>query len=194
MTRLGQDGGYGLGVVGKDPGFAAIAVLTLALGIGANTALFSVVNGVLLSPLPFPNPDELLAAYTKSGTFQESYISYPNFLDWQKDNRSFAALSAFRSDDYNMVGPGDPERVHIHMISAEFFPVLGLQPLLGRAFRPEEDQAGAGPVTILGDGLWKRKFGLSQGVFGKKITLKGKSYTIVGGGPGRITALSPTDV
>src|SRR5438552_3144779 len=194
MISFWQDVRYGLRVLGKNPGFAAIAVLTLALGIGANTALFSVVNGVLLSPLPFPNPDELLAVYSKTGTFQESSIAYPNFLDWQKDNHSFAALSAFRSDDYNMVGPGDPERVHIHMISAEFFPALGLQPLLGRTFRPEEDQAGAGPVTILGDGLWKRKFGLSRDVLGKSITLNGKSYTIIGVAQGRITGLSPTDV
>ena len=194
MMSFWQDVRYGLRVLGKNPGFTAIAVLTLALGIGANTALFSVVNGVLLNPLPFPNPDQLLAVYSKTGTFQESSISYPNFLDWQKDNHSFAALSAFRSDDYNMVGAGEPERVHIHMISAEFFPALGLQPLLGRTFRPEEDQAGAGPVTILGDGLWKRKFGLSRDVLGKSITLNGKSYTIIGVAQGRITGLSPTDV
>src|SRR5258708_5067250 len=167
--------------------FVPIPCEISGLGIGANTALFSVVNGVLLSPLPFPNPDELLAVYSKTGTFQESSIAYPNFLDWQKDNHSFAALSAFRSDDYNLIGPGDPERVHIHMISAEFFPALGLQPLLGRAFRSEEDHAGARPETILGDGLWKRKFGMSQDVLGKNITLNGKSYTIVGVAPGRIT-------
>src|SRR5256884_9437603 len=189
-----QDVRYGLRVLGKNPGFTAIAVLTLALGIGANTALFSVVNGVLLNPLPFPNPDQLLAAYSKTGTFQESSISYPNFLDWQKDNHSLAALSAFRSDDYNMVGAGEPERVHIHMISAEFFPALGLQPLLGRTFRPEEDQAGARPVTILGDGRWKGRFGLSRGVFWRVIPPDGRVYTIVGVAPGRITGLSPSDL
>src|SRR5690242_549556 len=194
MMSFWQDVRYGLRVLGKNPGFMVTAVLTLALGIGANTALFSVVNGVLLNPLPFPNPDELVAVYAKSPTFQESSIAYPNFLDWQKDNHSFAALSAFRSDDYNMVGAGEPERVHIHMISAEFFPALGLPPQLGRTFRPEEDQAGAGPVTILGDGLWKRKFGLSQDVLGKSITLNGKSYTIIGVAQGRITGLSPTDL
>ena len=194
MMSFWQDVRYGLRVLGKNPGFTAIAILTLALGIGANTALFSVVNGVLLNPLPFPSPDQLLAVYSKTGTFQESSISYPNFLDWQKDNHSFAALSAFRSDDYNMVGAGEPERVHIHMISAEFFPALGLPPLLGRTFRSEEDQAGAGPVTILGDGLWKRKFGLSLDVLGKSITLNGKSYTIIGVAQGRITGLSPTDL
>jgi putative ABC transport system permease protein len=194
MMSFWQDVRYGLRVLLKNPGFTAIAILTLALGIGANTALFSVVNGVLLNPLPFPNPNELVAVYAKSPTFQESSIAYPNFLDWQKDTHSFAALSAFRSDDYNMVGAGEPERVHIHMISAEFLPALGLKPILGRAFRPEEDKAGAGPVTILGDGLWKRKFGLSQDVLGKSIILNGKSYTIIGVAPGSITGLSPTDL
>jgi len=103
MMSFWLDIRYGLRVLGKNPGFTAIAILTLALGIGANTALFSVVNGVLLNPLPFPNPSELVAVYSRSGTFQESSITYPNFLDWQKDNHSFASLSAFRSDDYNMV-------------------------------------------------------------------------------------------
>jgi predicted permease len=194
MTSFWQDIRFGLRVLAKNPGFTAIAILTLALGIGANTALFSVVNGVLLNPLPFPKPDELVAAYAKSPTFAENSIAYPNFLDWQKDNHSFASLGAYRTDDYNMVGVGEPQRVHIHMISAEFFPALGLQPLLGRSFRPEEDKAGAGPVAILGDGLWKRKFGLSQYVLGKSIILNGKSYTIVGVAPGLITGLSPSDL
>src|SRR5207245_82540 len=192
MMSFWQDVRFGLRVLAKNPGFTAIAILTLALGIGANTALFSVVNGVLLNPLPFPNPDELVAVYTKSPTFQESSIAYPNFLDWQKDNHSFAELSAFRSDDYNMVGAGEPERVHIHMISAEFLPSLGLQPLLGRNFRHEEDRAGACPVAILGDGLWKREFASSQVVGGRGIILNGKSYTIVGVAPGLITGLSPS--
>src|SRR5260221_7018230 len=97
MTSFWEDVHYGLRVLGKNPGFTAIAILTLALGIGANTALFSVVNGVLLNPLPFTNPDELVAVYTKSPTFQESSISYPNFLDWQKDSHSSALCCAFRS-------------------------------------------------------------------------------------------------
>jgi predicted permease len=194
MTSFWQDIRFGLRVLAKNPGFTAIAILTLALGIGANTALFSVVNGVLLNPLPFPNPDELVAVYAKSPTFEENSIAYPNFLDWQKDNHSFASLSAFRPDDFNMTGVGEPQRVHIHMISAEFFPALGLHPLLGRNFRPEEDKAGAGPVAILGDGLWKRKFGLSQDILGKSIILNGKSHTIVGVAPGFITGLSPTDL
>jgi len=194
MMSFWQDVRYGLRVLAKNPGFTAIAVLTLALGIGANTALFSVVNGVLLNPLPFPSPDELVAVYTKSPTFQESSISYPNFLDWQKDTQSFASLCAFRSDDFNMTGAGEPERVHTHMISAEFFTALGMQPLLGRAFRPEEDKAGAGPVAILSDGLWNRKFGSAHDVLGKDITLNGTAYTIIGVAPGHITGLSNTDI
>jgi predicted permease len=194
MISFWQDVRYGLRVLGKNPGFTAVAVLTLALGIGANTALFSVVNGVLLNPLPFPKPTELVAVYSRTATFQESSISYPNFLDWQKDNHSFASLSAFRSDDFNMTGVGEPERLHVHMISAEFFPALGLPPLLGRNFTPAEDRAGAGPVAILSDGIWKRKFGSSPEVLGRSITLNGKVYTVIGVAQGRITGLSASDV
>ena len=194
MNSLWQDVRYGLRVFWKNPGFSAVAVLTLALGIGANSALFSVVNGVLLNPLPFPNANELVAVYSRTGTFQESSISYPNFLDWQKDNHSFAYLAAFRSDDFNLTGVGEPERLHAHMISAEFFPALGLKPLQGRNFRPEEDVPGAGPVAILGDGTWKRKFGSSPEVLGRSITLNAKVYTVVGVAQGHITGLSPTDI
>ena len=194
MANFGQDVRYGLRVLRKNPGFTAVAALTLALGIGANSALFSVVNGVLLNPLPFPSPDELVAVYSRTGTFEESSISYPNFLDWQKDNHSFAYLGAFRADDFNLTGVGEPERLHAHMISAEFFPALGLTQLLGRNFRPEEDRAGAGPVAILSDGIWKRKFGSSREVLGTSITLNGKVYTVIGVAPGGITGLSPSDV
>ncbi|HKV64333.1 MAG TPA: ABC transporter permease [Candidatus Acidoferrum sp.] len=194
MISFWQDVRYGLRVLLKNPGFTAIAILTLALGIGANTALFSVVNAVLLNQLPFANPDELVAVYAKSPTFEQSSIAYLNFLDWQKDNHSFTTLCAFRSDDFNMTGAGEPERVHTHMISADFFTELGMQPLLGRTFRPEEDTAGAGPVAILSDGLWHRKFGSAQDVLGRNITLNGKAYTIIGVAPGHITGLSNTDI
>lgn len=194
MNSFWQDVRYGLRVLTKNPGFTAVAVLTLALGIGANSALFSVVNGVLLNPLPFPNPNELFAVYSRTATFQQSSIPYLNFLDWQKDNHSFAYLGAVRSDDFNMTGVGEPERLHAHMISADFFPALGLRPLLGRNFRPEEDVPGAGPVAILGDGLWKRKFGSSPEILGRTITLNGKIYTVIGVAPGRLTGFSPTDI
>jgi predicted permease len=194
MTNFLQDVRYGLRVLLKNPGFTAIAVLTLALGIGANTALFSVVNGVLLNPLPYPEPDRLVAVYGKTIDFEQGSITYLNFLDWQKDSHSFSALGAARGEEYNMTGVGEPERLHGHMISADFLTALGIQLPLGRNFRSEEDQPGATPVVIISDGLWKRKFGLSPEVLGKSITLNGKTYTVIGVGPARITGFSPTDV
>src|SRR5580692_4996411 len=189
-----QDVRYGLRVLLKHPGFTAIAVLTLALGIGANTALFSVVDGSLINPLPYPDPDRLVAVYSSTPSFDESSISYPNFLDWHKENHSFSALSAFRTDEYNLTGAGEPERLHGHMITADFFTALGINPMLGRNILPEEDQAGGAPVVVIGDGLWKRKFGSSADVLGKGITLNGKVYTVVGVATGRIAGLSDSDV
>lgn len=194
MTNFWQDVRFAVRMLSNSRGFALIAVLTLALGIGANTALFSVVNSVLLNPLPFPNPDELYSLYMKTSSFDRGSISYPNFLDWQKGSHSFSTLSAFRADDYNLTGSGEPERLHAHMISAEFFPTLRLNPLIGRNFRPEEDRAGGNPVAILGDGLWKRKFGSSPDVLGKSIALNGKPYTVVGVAQTRISGISPSDV
>ena len=194
MTSFWQDAQYGLRVLTKSPGFTAIAVLTLALGIGANSALFSVINGVLLAPLPFPNPEEIYLVYSSSSTFQHSSSSYPNFLDWQRQNHSFAALAALRSTNYNLTGSGEPERVHAHQISAEFLPAFGIHPLLGRNFTAEEDRAGAAPVVILGDRLWKRKFGASPEMLGKSVTLNATSYTVVGIAQTVITDLSDTDV
>jgi predicted permease len=194
MANFWQDVRYGLRVLLKNPGFTAIAVLTLALGIGANTALFSVVNGVLLNPLPYPNPDQLVAVYSSTSSFAQSSIAYPNFLDWAKDNHSFSALGAFRSEEYNLTGAGEPERLHGHMISADFFPALGINPMLGRNILPEEDQGGGAPVVVIGDGLWKRKFGLSRDVLGKSVTLNGKTYMVVGVATAQIAGLSPTDV
>jgi predicted permease len=194
MNTLFQDIRYGLRMLGKNPGFAAIAILTLALGIGANTALFSVVNGVLLNPLPFPNPDQLYELYSKTPVDEHSSISYLNFLDWRKDNHSFSTLGAFRAADMNLTGAGEPERLHGHMISAELFPTLDIPPILGRNFRPEEDQTGSAPVAIISDGLWKRKFGLSPDVINKTIVLNGRAYTIVGVFPGRLPIFSASDV
>src|SRR5271155_1895498 len=180
METLIQDMKYAVRMLAKSPGFAAIAVLTLALGIGANSALFSVVNSVLLSPLPYPNPDELFSLYSRTQMFQQSSISYPNYVDWRNNNRSFLALSAFRGDEFNLTGTGQPERLHGHMISSEFFPLLGVKPILGRPFAPDEDRPGAATVAIIGDGLWKRKFGASPDVVGKTMTVNASVYTIVG--------------
>jgi putative ABC transport system permease protein len=148
MDTLLQDIRYGIRMVAKSPGFAAIAILTLALGIGANTALFSVVNGVLLNPLPYRQPDRLVAIYARNKEFSHS-ISYPNYLDWVRSQRSFSSLAAFREDAYNLTGMGEPERVKAEMVSADFFSVLGVNPVAGRLFRPEEDQVGAQPVALI---------------------------------------------
>ncbi len=180
MNAFLQDVRYALRMLAQSPGFTSIAILTLALGIGANTALFSVVNGVLLNPLPYPQPDRLVALYSRTSTFAQSSISYPNFLDWQRNNRSLASIAAYRSDDFNLTGAGEPERVRTEMISADFFSTLGVTPLMGRDFTAQDDHAGAAPVVILSEGFWKRKLGGSQQIFGQPITLNGTPYTVVG--------------
>ncbi|HLZ43686.1 MAG TPA: ABC transporter permease [Candidatus Sulfotelmatobacter sp.] len=180
MTALVQDIRYALRMLAQSPGFTAIAILTLALGIGANTALFSVVNGVLLNPLPYPQPDRLVALYSRTSTFAQSSISYPNFLDWQRNNRSLAAIAAYRSDDFNLTGAGEPERVRAEMISADFFSILGVTPLIGRDFNAQDDHAGGAPVVILSEGFWKRKLGGSAQILGQPLTLNGTPYTVVG--------------
>jgi predicted permease len=184
MHTFWQDVRYGLRALSKNRGFAAIAILTLALGIGANTALFSVVNGVLLNPLPYKDPEQLVALYAKTQQFGQSSISYPNFLDWQKENRTFTAMAAFRDDDLNFTGTGEAERVKANMVSSTFFGILGVQPTLGRVFTAQEDQLGAAPVALISEGLWKRKFDGSPDVIGKAIHLSAKSYTIIGVIPG----------
>jgi predicted permease len=178
--HLTQDIRFGLRMLAKNPGFAVVAALTLALGIGATTALFSVVNAVLLNPLPYWQPNRLLALYGRDATFTETSVSYPNFLDWVRGNRSFSALAAYRADDFNLIGMGEAERVPAEMISASFFPLLGVKPVIGRAFRPEEDQVGAAPVVLISSGLWKRKLGASPAALGKSLTLNGMAYTVVG--------------
>jgi len=180
MGTILQDLKYGLRVLAKSPGFTAAAVTTLALAIGVNTALFSVVNGVLLNPLPYAEPDRLVALYSHYANYTQSSISYPNFLDWVRDNRSFSALAAYRGDDFNLTGRGEPERVPVEMVSADFFAVLGVRPVLGRTFRPEEDQLGATPVALIGGGFWKRKIGAAPDAVGKTLTLNGVAYNIVG--------------
>ena len=180
MGALGQDLRYAFRVLLKNPGFTAVAVITLALGIGANTAIFSVVNGVLLNPLPYTQPERLAALYTKTAQFDHSSISYPNFLDWVRDNRSFSALAAFREDDFSLTGMGEPERVPVEMVSASFFPVLGVKPVIGRTFLSTEDQVGAAPVALISGGFWKRKFGSAPDAVGKALTLNGTGYTVVG--------------
>jgi predicted permease len=187
MQSLLQDLRYGLRMLAKSPSFTAIAILTLALGIGANTALFSVVNGVLLNALPFPAPDGLVALFTNKIHFERASISYPNFLDWQRENHTFASMAAFRPDDFNLTGAGEAEHLHGEMVSADFFSTLGVKPAVGRSFTPEEDRRGGAPVVVISAGLWKRKFGSAPDIVDGKMTLNGTEYTIVGVLPATFT-------
>jgi len=180
MGALLQDLRYGIRMLAKSPGFTAIAILTLALGIGTNTGLFSVVNGVLLNPLAYPQSGQLVALYGKTSGFDQAPINYLNFLDWQRDTKTFSSMAMYRNQDYNFIGTGEAERLSGYMISADFFSTLGARPILGRTFRPDDDHPGAAPVVILGGGFWKRKFGSSLEIIGESIILNGTSYTIVG--------------
>ena len=180
MSKLMQDLRYALRIFRRSPSFAAIAVLTLSLGIGANTALFSVVNGVLLNPLPYPHPEQVVAVYGTIPGFQRGPMTYLNFLDWQRNNKSFSSIAIYRNQDYNFTGMSEPERLSGYMISADFFAALGINPIVGRAFNRDDDRIGAAPVVILGGGFWKRKFASSPEIVGKALTLNGISYTVAG--------------
>jgi len=180
MTTLFQDLRYAIRMFLKSPGFAAIAVLTLALGISANTALFTFVNGVLLNPLPYPHSEQLTAVYGKSPGVDQAPSAYLNFLDWQRDTKTFSSMAMYRNQDYNFIGIGEAERLSGYMISADFFFTLGVNPVLGRTFRSDDDQVGAARVVILGGGFWKRRFGSSPEILGRSLILNGTSYTVVG--------------
>ena len=194
LENLLQDLRYGARTLRKSPGFAAVAILTLALGIGVNTALFSVVNGVLLNSLPYPQPNQLVELWWDRTPGQHSSVPYLNFLDWRKESTAFSAVGGYLQDNVIVTGAGEPERVDGVKISANFFDLLGVKPLLGRSFRPEEDQVGAGPVALIGDGLWKSKFGSSADVLSKSITVDGTSYRIVGVVPEKSPIYTTADV
>lgn len=175
-----QDLRYGVRMLLKNPGFTAVIVMTLALGIGANAALFSVVNGVLLNPLPYPQPEQLVSLHQSKPNFDAGAIPYLNFRDWQKENQTFAAMAISRGFGFSLTGLGEAERVSARLVSADFFSVLGLTPALGRTFTPNEDERGAGPVALISAGFWQRKFNSAPDVLAKSLTLDDRSYTIVG--------------
>src|SRR5919201_5986300 len=180
MEKFWKETKFAFRMLRKSPAFTAIAVLTLALGIGANTAMFSIVYGVLLRALPFPQPDRVVKIYTKSPQWNTQSISYPNFLDWQRRSQSFEQMACYRSDELNLTGAGEPTRVHAAMVTATFLPTLGIQPLMGRNLTPQEDVQGGNPVVLLTDAFWKSQFGGDPNVLGRAITFNDVSYTVVG--------------
>jgi predicted permease len=183
MATLLQDLRYGVRVLIGAPGFSLVAVLTLALGIGANAAMFSIVNGVLLRGLPFPHPERLVVIHSSSPQFPNMASSYPNFLDWESRATSFELLSAFRSNNVNVTGRGEPERLRVGVASASFFDLLGLEPVVGRAFTPSDDRRGAAPVVVLAEPYWKERFSGDPGVIGRAVVMDGVAHTVVGVAP-----------
>src|SRR6267143_387340 len=180
LERLMQDIRFGARTLAKSPGFAAVAILTLALGIGANTALFSVVNGVLLNPLPYPEPEQLVTLAESKPNFDSGSISFPNFRDWRKDNRTFSMMGISRSYSYSLTGRGEAEQVGAEFISSDYLAVLGVKPVIGRLFAEGEDEIGASPIVLIGEGFWNRKFGAAPDILGEGLTLDGRTFTIVG--------------
>ena len=180
FETLLQDVRFALRQLRRSPGFASIAIVTLALGIGADTAIFSVVDGVLLHPLPFPHPQQLVTLDESKPNFATGSISWPNFRDWQRDNRTLAGLAIERPMSLSLTGEGVTERLRGDYVSSGFFSLLGVKPVLGRLFAPGEDEIGRAPVVLISQGLWERKFGSNRAILGKAIQLDGRAYTIAG--------------
>jgi putative ABC transport system permease protein len=185
---------YALRTLRNNPGFAAVTILTLALGIGANTAIFSVINAVLLRPLPFGTPNQLCVITESLPSVPVVGPSYQNFQDFRDRAKSFSAMSATRITTLTLTGAGEPERLPAQMTSASMFPLLGVSATMGRTFAPEEDRAGGPQVVLLSYGFWRRHFAGSADVLDKSITLDNKSYTIIGVLPADYQLLLPSDV
>jgi predicted permease len=177
---LGQDFRYGLRTLRKAPGFTLVAMLALALGIGANTAIFSVVNGVLLHPLSYPDAGRLMKIFETSSEFNHMAVAYPNYLDWRRESVSFIDMGSHRSDDFNFTGSGAPEQLSGEYVTASLFPVLGVTPLMGRSFLAEEDRPGAACSAMLSYGFWQARFGSGRNILGKALTLNGTNCNVVG--------------
>ena len=175
-----QDIRYAFRMLLKKQGFTLVVVLTLALGIGANAAIFSVVKAVLLNPLPYPNPEQLVTFHQSKPNFDTGAIPYLNFVDLQRENQTFSSMAVSRGAGFTLIGAGDAERVTARMVTADFLNVYGIQPTLGRNFTAEDDRQGADPVTIISERLWIRKFNSASDLVGKSITLDDRSYTVIG--------------
>jgi predicted permease len=194
MEILWRDLKYGIRTLAKSPGFTTIAVLTLALGIGANTAIFSVVNSILLAPLPYRQAGELVVVWEKTPLGRYISPSYPDVQDWERNARSFQGMAAFGSRSFDLTGPGSPEHLDGWQTSAGLVRTLGVTPVLGRDFSPEEDQPGGARVAMISGRLWQERFAGSPSALGKIMTLDGADYTVVGVLPSEINLGGPIDV
>jgi putative ABC transport system permease protein len=195
MADFWQDLRYGLRTLLKNPSFTAVAVIALALGIGANTAIFSAVNAILLQPLPYKDPEQLLMVWEDASVqgFPHNVAAAGNFNDWRVQNQVFEGLAAIGRKSFNLTGAGDPERVDGREVSGNLFQLLGVEPQLGRPFAPEEDQPGGNRVVILSHALWQRRFGSDPTIVGKPLTINGESHTVIGVMPARFKFPSRED-
>lgn len=184
LETLAQDLRYGLRTLSKSPGFTATVILTLMLGIGLNTALFTIINGVLLNPLPFPRPDKLVSLWEEDVIDTSVYnpVSGGVFADWQKQAKNFEQMALIGEDTANLSGDGGtlPESIGIRQCSYNLLPLLGVQPELGRFFSEEDDRPGVAPTAVLTNGLWKRRYASDSSIVGKTILLDARKYTVIG--------------
>ncbi len=180
MQTVWQDLSYGARMLIKNPGFTVIAVFTLALGIGANTAIFSVVNGLLLRPLPYPEPERLVMIWEDPGSIPRNFVNPRNYADWREQNQVFEQVAAINTQNINLTDDGEPERMIGARVAANFFSILRVNASLGRTFLPTEDGAGSRPVAVLSYGLWQRRFSADPNVIGRMLVLNGASTTVVG--------------
>ena len=188
IANLFRDVRFAIRMLRRSPGFSLVALLTFALGIGVNAAVFTVYNGVLLRPLPYPDADRITMVWmdNRRQQIREDITSYPNYMDWRTQSSSFAHMAAFTPASFNLTGAGDPERLRGAVATANFFDVMGLQPLVGRVYTSQEETPGKDAVVVLSHGLWQRRFGGAGDAIGKTITLNGQPHEIIGVMPGTL--------
>src|SRR6185312_3487169 len=193
LEQLWQDLRFGLRTLRKSPGFASLAILTIALGIGANTAMFSVIEGVLLQKPPFSDPDRVVVVLQKQSNGNANIFSTPDFLEWKGEDTPVSQMAAGRTDSV-VFGTGEQAQLITGWrLSSEAFSVLGVTPVIGRPFTPEEDKTGAGNVVLLSDAFWKKNFNADRNILGTKVNLDGAPYTVIGVLPPRFQIFDPTE-
>lgn len=180
LHGFGQDIRFASRMIRRRLGFTTVAVLTLAVGIGATTSMFSIIYGVLLKPLPYSEPENLMQMWERLPRFENASVAWPNFVDWREQNTVYEQIAGFRPVGMNLTGAGDPAELLVYQLSAEMFDILGVPPFLGRSFLVEEDRVGAEPVAVLTHSLWQTRFGADQSIVGRSITLDDLQYTVVG--------------
>ncbi len=194
MNTLLQHLRYTIRVLLKSPGFTVTTILIMGLGIGANTAIFSVVNSVLLQSLPYPDAGKLLAISETDPVYPEMVVAYPDYLDWRASQHSFEDISVYRRDDFNLTGSGEPERIHGAFVTASYFRVLGLAPKLGRTFAESDDRTGGANVVLLSERFWRNRFGADPNIIGRTLVLNDISYEVIGVTPAELMNPENVDV